>query len=125
MPSGPEEKLPIQVDVFGLGLAPDRIFQWSVVDETSGGKVLFQTTIDIDASDDSDISQEAWCRMASFFLLSRLSGKALLDACNSLAEIYSWQIEQVLPALPVAEQKRVTVSRVRQVERAPFVFDEN
>lgn len=104
--------------------APKHIFQWSAVDETTDGKVQFVTTVDIDALTLADVSQDAWGRMLCFYIVTHLSAKPLADACQSLADIYSWQIEQtrLIPQIP--EQRRHAVSQVRQVERVPFAFDE-
>ena len=95
------------------------------MDETLGGRVMFVTTVDIDAPTLAEVSLDAWRRMLCFYTVSRLSGNALGDACQSLADIYSWQIEQTRPIPLGSEQKRHAVSRVRRVERVPFAFDED
>jgi hypothetical protein len=100
-------------------------FQWSAVDETTDGRVEFVTMIDVDAPTAAQVPHDAWRRMLCLYVVGRLSGTALADACQSLADIYSWQIEQTRPALRIPESKRHAVSRVRQVERVPFTFDED
>jgi hypothetical protein len=95
------------------------------VDETTGGRVQFVTMIDIDAATAAQVPHDAWRRMICFYVVSHLSGNALADACQSLADIYSWQIEQTRTALRIPESTRHAVSRVRQIERVPFAFDED
>ena len=95
------------------------------MDETTDGRVRFITTVDIDAPAHAEVSQNAWGRIFCFYVVNHLSGKALGDACESLADIYSWQIEQETPAPQIPEKTRHSVSHVRRVERAPFTFDED
>lgn len=99
-------------------------FQWSAVDETTDGKVQYVTTVDIDVPTPSYVSQEAWCRILCFYIVGHLSGKALVDACESLVDTYRWQIEQARHLPQILQQRRHSVSRIRQVERVPFAFDE-
>ena len=116
---------PLQLEAPDYGQPPKHIFQWSAVDETTDGKVQFVTTVDIDASTPADVSQDAWGRMLCFYIVSRLSGKALADACQSLVDSYTWQIQQTRPIPQIPEKKHLAVSRVRRVERVPFDFDDD
>jgi hypothetical protein len=86
--------------------------------------VLFETTIDITAPTPTDVPKEAWCRMLCFHIVARLTGDALSEASESLADIYSWQIHQARSVPQVSEQRSYPVSGIQQVERVPFVFDE-
>lgn len=95
------------------------------MDETTDGKVHFVTMIDIDAATAAHVSEDAWCRMLCFYIVGRLSGKALGDACQSLADIYTWQIEQTRPVPQISGPRRHSVSQIRRVERVPFAFDED
>ena len=124
-PSNPESWKLLQPDDLDWGLRAERIFQWSGVDATTDGKVRFKTTVDIVAPTHADVSEDAWHRMLCFFFVGRLSGKPLAEASQSLADIYSWQIEQTRPVPQVPEQRRYPVSRVRRVEKVPFTFDED
>ena len=114
----------LQPEAPDWGLPSKHAFR-STVDETTGGKVQFVMTFDIDAPTPAHASQEAWCRMLCLFIVGHLSGKALSDACESLTDIYSWQIEQTRPIPQIPEPRRHAVSRVRQIERVPFAFDED
>ncbi len=122
---GPESWQLLELEATDWALPPEQVFQWSSVDETPGGKVRFVTTVDIDAPTLAEVSLDAWRRMLCFYTVSRLSGNALGDACQSLADIYSWQIEQTQFVPEITEQSRHAVSRVRQVERVPFAVDED
>jgi len=99
-------------------------FQWSVTDEGLGGNVHFLTTVSITVTTPADVTDAALCRMACFYIVGRLHGKALADACQSLADIYAWQLDQMHSVSQVPEPKRHRAARVRQVERVPFNFDE-
>jgi hypothetical protein len=100
-------------------------FQWSTVDETTDGRVQFVTMVDIDAPTPAHVSQDAWGRMLCFYVIGHLHGKALIEACQALADIYSWQIEKTHPVPQIQESKRRPVTGVRQVERIPFALDED
>ena len=123
--SAPENWRPIQTEAPDWELPSKRVFQWSTVDQTTDGKVQFWTTIDIDAATPADVSQDAWRRMLCFYFVGRLSGDALYDAYQTLADIFSWQIERTLPVRQIPDQTRHAVSKVRRVERVPFDFDED
>ena len=123
-PLGPENWQSLELEASDWGLPPEKGFQWSSVDETPGGKVRFVTTIDIDAPTLAEVSLDAWRRMVCFYVIGHLSGEPLADACQSLADNYSWQIEQTRPIPQIPEQRRHAVSQVRRVERVPFAFDE-
>ena len=115
----------LQLEASDWELSPEHDFQWSAVDETTDGKVQFVTTVNIDAPTPADVSQDAWRRMLCFYVVGHLSGEPLADACQSLADIYSWQMEQTRPIPQVPEQRRHAVSQIRRVERVPFAFDED
>jgi len=101
------------------------IIQQSATDESADGKVEFLTTFDITAPTPADIPEAARCRMICYLIIGRLQGKALSDACESLMDLFSWQVEQARPASPIPEPKRHRASRVRQMERVPFVLSED
>ena len=122
---GPKSWPPLELETSDWGLLPEQVFQWSSVDETPGGKVKFVTTVDIDAPTPVEVSRDAWRRMLCFYIVGRLSGNALGDACQSLTDNYTWQIEQTQFVPEIPEQSRHAVSRVRQVERVPFALDED
>lgn len=63
--------------------------------------------------------------MICFYIIGHLSGKALGDACQSLVDIYSWQIEQAHSIPQIPESRRRAVKGVRRIERVPFALDED
>ena len=107
------------------GMPAQNVFHWSAVDETTDGKVRYFTMVDVDGPTPPDVAQDVWRRVFCFYIVGHLSGKPLADACHSLADIYSWQLDQARLALQIPEQKRHTVSQVRQVDKVPFTFDED
>ena len=116
---------PDQFEAPQWGMPSRHAFRWSAVDETAGGRVQFVTTVDIDAPTPAHISQDAWGRMICFFIIGHLSGKALADACQSLADIYSWQIDQKHSVPQISNPRRRVVTGIRRVERVPFALDED
>jgi hypothetical protein len=66
----------------------------SEADETAGGIVQFGTMIDTDASTDARPAHEGLYRLFCFYIVNRLSQRALYEACQVLANIYSWQVER-------------------------------
>jgi hypothetical protein len=114
-----------QVEPHNWIYAPEQIFRWSVTDETSDGKVQFETTIDIDVPTLDDISEDAFHRLLSFYIVGRLHGQALTDACQSLTDIYEWQIERARPGQPLPHEVRRQVPKIRRVESTPFAVEED
>lgn len=93
------------------------------VDDAPGVRVIFSTTAEITGT--SVIPASAFCRMFCHYVVSNLRGKALEDACYSLADIYSWQLEQVAEGPPRPAQGTVrAVSNVYHSEPTPFVFED-
>ena len=77
--------------------------QWSLVDEGTNGKVRFLNTVEITGRREADIPQIALYRIACYLLLSYFDEKSLVDAYQSLTDIYSWQWDRNIthhPALP-------------------------
>lgn len=85
----------------------------------------FVTTVDIDAPTRAHISQDALERMLCFYVIGRLSGNALGDACQSLVDIYAWHMEQTNSVPQVPQVRHRPVAGVRRVERVPFAVDED
>ncbi len=102
---------------------PVPLFEWAAADETTDGAVRFRTTVDIDVATPDQVLLNAWHRMICFYVVGRLTGESLLDACQSLADIYAWQLDQTKPIAQNPEQKRHAVSQVRKVERVPFEIE--
>lgn len=91
------------------------------VDGTEGGNFEFSKIVETEAVQTLDL--ESRYRIVCIYLLLRLSGRALRDACESVLDVYAWQIEQKV-SLPVTpEPRRHSVGLVRKVEREPFTID--
>jgi hypothetical protein len=64
--------------------------------------------------------------MFCYYLVGNLNGKALMDACYSLADIYSWQLEQTLKTnSPIMPPIMEPVSYSYRTDSKPFIFDED
>jgi hypothetical protein len=115
--------LALPADAEQWTLPDNLVLYWPSQDETTDGKVNFVTPIDIGAPTVAHVPEDALKRMMCFYVVGKLSGKALNDACHTLAEIFEWQREQaeIIPNLP--SEIRRAASRVRSVERVPFSFD--
>jgi|SRR5215471_6642219 len=109
-----------------LSLSTDKAnaFELSTVDEGPDGRVRFLTTAEITGASIADLPQAALCRMFCIYVVTHLSEKYLLDACHSLAEIYSWQINEAKQSKQISGQTYHQVSQVTQREKPPFVYDE-
>ena len=105
-----------------LTTGTEQTLKLTALDEGPDGKVQFITTAEI-TGQSSDIPQSALCRIFCMYVVTRLSEKYLLDACHSLAEIYSWQIGESQQN-PLPNRTHHPISGVTQRERAPFVYDE-
>jgi hypothetical protein len=81
------------------------------------------TTAEVTGQSLSDIPQAALCRIFCMYVVTHLSEKYVWEACHSLADIFSWQInEGQAPQIP--QRKFHSVSQVTQRDRAPFVYDD-
>ena len=63
------------------------------------------------------------CRMVSIYIITRLSEKYLKNACESLTEILSWQINEASQVTYTPKQQHVTVPPPTRRQQAPFISD--
>jgi hypothetical protein len=94
------------------------------IDSTKGGEIKFVTKVDVTGQISIPAEETALLRLACIYIIVRLSGKALVDAYEALADLYTWQLDRLntTPSLPSG--RRIAVANVRKVERVPFVFQE-
>jgi hypothetical protein len=73
--------------------------------------------------DISAIAPTALCRIICHYVIGHLTDASLMDACQSLTEIYAWQNR--VPSVPHERpSKQLGPATVRKVERTPFAFRE-
>jgi hypothetical protein len=101
-----------------------RAFEWAIEDESTGGNVQFLAKVEITGEDVTAITSAALHRMICFFVLSRLSENSLAEACQSLSDIYLWQINQTNAVVSPLERHRHGPAKSKRVDRTPFVFRE-
>jgi hypothetical protein len=98
--------------------------EWSVSDESAGGKAQFFSKLEITGDDLSGIASVAMCRLYCLLIITRLNEKSLHEAYESLSGIYSWQINQGNVTIKDVERHNLGPSNVRRIERTPFAFRE-
>src|SRR2546426_12838797 len=64
------------------------------LDRDARGAARFVTIVEMTGSSQADLPSAAACRLACYYMLGHLNEASLLTACNSLADIYSWQVER-------------------------------
>lgn len=101
------------------------VLEWLSIDEGTGGRVQIQTVVDITGEDIAAVSQSAWHRMVSVYIVNQLSGKYLTEACESLVDIFSSQFNQGSQTEYVVEKRNLGPASIRRVERSPIIIRED
>ena len=72
----------------------------TAIDTGPARSVSFVTKIDVTGNPAGDLPESAYRRLVSYFIVSKLCGEALRDACDSLVEnfVYSIRTPSVLEA---------------------------
>ena len=103
---------------------PLNTFELTATDHCAGGLIQFNTRMTMTGDDLSAIAPTALCRLVCYYVIGQLNEKSLMDACQSLVEIYAWQNRP--PSTPSERPtKNLGPAAVRKVERSPFVFRED
>lgn len=102
---------------------PDSGAQWSWANLSPDGNVLFSTTVDVSGALPPDEQLTAFCRVACIYLITRLSKSGLMDACNSLYDIYVWQQEQIRLLGKAPVHGSISLKSISQVDKTPFVVE--
>lgn len=82
---------PIGVD-WGI-LFPSGGFQWLLSDGSPDGAIQINTTVDVMGVLPPDLKLNTVCKMICIYLVSHLNQKSLIEACESLGDIYASQRE--------------------------------
>lgn len=105
-------------------LVPGTALEWSHTEANLKGKIEFVTTVDVTGQISPAQEQLALLRLACIYLIGHLSGKALVDAYDTLTDQYMWQMD-TLKAIPLGSpDQRISVANVREGQRVPFIFNE-
>lgn len=105
-------------------LVPGKALEWSHTDASLGGKIEFVTTLDITGQISSGVEGSALLRLACVYVIAHLSSKALIDAYQALVDLYRWQTDRLNAVPTITYGQRIAVTNVREVQRVPFVFNE-
>ncbi len=72
----------------------------------------------------ADVPSTAVYRLVCYYILGHLNEDSLMTACNSLVDVYSWQLEQARAVRPAPPEIRIISARptVKYVERQPFLI---
>lgn len=97
--------------------------QWSAIDEGTNGKVRFLTTVELSGEKLADLPESSLYRMACYYLLGHLDDKSIINAYETLTDIFSWQADRLLSAPSAPHQQRIPAGGLRDVERIPFTLE--
>ncbi len=75
-------------------LLPPIGVQWQLSNATADGKIRFHTTLDITGQVPAEVRFNAFCKLVCIYLVSHLNQESLIEACESLRDIYTWQSEK-------------------------------
>jgi hypothetical protein len=106
-----------------FSILPVNTLELTATDRCAGGLVQFNTRMTMTGDDLSAIAPAALSRLICYYVVGQLSDKSLMDACQSLTEIYAWQ-NRPTPAVPEQSTRHLGKAAVRKTERAPFAFRE-
>ena len=62
--------------------------------------------------------------VAFFNAISRLNEPSLREACQTLAEIYAWQVQEANVVVPDVAPRRFGGSKIRHIEKTSSPFRE-
>ena len=81
---------------------PEKV-TFDTFDRGTRGSARFLTTIEMTGSDPANMPITAMCRLVCHYMLGHFGQAALLHACDSLSDIYLWQIEQEQAPTPLGQ----------------------
>lgn len=99
-------------------------YELTTLDEGPCGNVRFVTTAEVTGQSIEDLPESAVCRMLCLYIVTRLDETYLKDACGSLIDIFSWQINETYQTGYEPRRSQHTVSTITRRQQAPFVSDE-
>jgi hypothetical protein len=102
---------------------PVNTVELTATDHCAGGLIHFNTRITMTGDDLSAIAPAALCRLICYYVIGQLNDRSLMDACQSLVEIYAWQNRTPSTAAD-RPTKRLGPAAVKKMERVPFAFRE-
>lgn len=123
MPSAPNQlKTPGIFDI--VAEPPGGGLHWSWGDSTADGQVAFNASVDLAGRFLSEANKVAFCRAACIFFAAKLDDAAIVEAYESLHDLYRWQIAKA-SYIPKAKPSPTTISlsNINRLPRNPFVVD--
>jgi hypothetical protein len=86
--------------------------------------VKFLTQFEVTGVEPPEVSQDMFRRLVCFVVLNHLQGQSLISAYEALTDIYSWHRAQTEAVELVPHRRFLPVSKVRRVERVPFIVSD-
>ena len=100
-------------------------YVWSASHGEPGSKIRFLNAIEVTGAIIERLSPATLGRALCCILISKLSDDHVVQAYESLKDIYAWQLALPAPAPQyVSTPAKRRVSKVTQREPAPFVLEE-
>jgi hypothetical protein len=99
------------------------LYHLSSTDEGPFGNVRLVTTAEVTGDSSEALPEATMRRIVGIYIMTRLSDKYLVDACDSLTEILSWQINEALQVASPVQQQTFTVPTPTRRQQAPFTPD--
>ena len=99
------------------------LYQLTATDDGPFGNVRLVTTAEVTGNSLETLPEATMCRMISIYIITRLSEKYLKNACESLTEILSWQINEGTHVAFAPKQQHFTVPTPTRRQQAPFISD--
>lgn len=77
----------------------------TTIDTSPGRTVSFVTKIDVTGSPTGELPESAYRRMVAYFIVSKLNGEALRDACDSLVDNFIYSIRAPTLSVPSPDEQ--------------------
>lgn len=103
------------------------MIELTTIDRGPLGSAQFRTTVDLTGDSRAQIPPVAAYRFICLYALGHLNEPSLREACQSLWDIYSWQIERENAPTPTPVERGFVkaAAPIRAVERQPFTISDD
>jgi hypothetical protein len=76
-----------------MSLLPPGGVQWNISDNSADANIRFSMTVDVNGQIPDVVEKTLLCKMICMIIISNLHDSHLVDAYESLVDIYKWQLE--------------------------------
>jgi hypothetical protein len=98
----------------------DNPYTFTTTDEGPDCKVQFVTTAEITGQSLSDVPESPICRILCMYIVTCLSERYIKDACHSLTDIYTWQMNELYSQRYAQAPSFHPITGVTKRQKAPF-----